>query len=124
MTGENVDRFKPRPWGGFEVLHDAPGCKVKRLVVVPGGRLSLQRHQHRCEHWYVVQGEAHLELHGRPRILQTGESLDIPALAWHRLANLGTLDLHVIEVQTGSLLAENDIERIEDDYGRIASSAG
>lgn len=110
-----------RPWGHFEVLSDAPDHKVKRIVVFPGQRLSLQRHRHRSEHWHIVKGKAVVTLDGRQIELQAGESVDIPLGAAHRIANVGSEDLVFIEVQRGDYLGEDDIERLEDDYGRVPS---
>jgi mannose-6-phosphate isomerase-like protein (cupin superfamily) len=111
----DVDR---RPWGHFEVLRDAAFCKVKLLVVNPGQRLSLQRHARRAEHWHVVKGRAEIMLDGVTHVLRCGESLDIPRLAWHRLANSDVTELVVVEVQIGEYFGEEDIERGSDDYGR------
>ncbi|MEJ5377934.1 MAG: glycosyltransferase [bacterium] len=108
-----------RPWGYYQVLLDDPQHKVKRITVYPGQRLSLQRHQRRAEHWYIVAGKAVVTLNGeesRPKIL---ESIDIPRGAWHRVANEGDEPLVFIEVQTGDYFGEDDIERLEDDYGRL-----
>jgi mannose-6-phosphate isomerase len=107
-----------RPWGFFTVLADEPDHKVKRVVVHPGGRLSLQRHAHRTEHWYVTGGQGTAMLDGVPVILCPGDSIDIPCSAIHRIENEGTEDFIIIEVQTGDYFGEDDIERIEDDYGR------
>ena len=100
------------------VLEDAPRHKVKRIVVNPGKRLSLQRHQRRAEHWYVVEGEALVTLDKRDIPLKAGQAVDIPRAAWHRMANPGKVDMAFVEVQTGDYFGEDDIERAEDDYGR------
>lgn len=107
-----------RPWGCYEVLADAPDHKVKRIVVYPGKRLSLQRHRRRSEHWYVFQGQALATIDGREIILNPGQAVDIPVGASHRIANRGAVDVAFIEVQTGDYFGEDDIERIEDDFGR------
>ena len=107
-----------RPWGYYEVLADAPDHKVKRIVVFPGKRLSLQRHQRRTEHWYVIQGHALATIEGKDIPLCPGQAVDIPAGASHRIANRDTADVAFIEVQTGDYFGEDDIERIEDDFGR------
>jgi mannose-6-phosphate isomerase len=109
-----------RPWGHYVILSDEPDHKVKRIVVHPGQRLSLQRHRHRSEHWYVVQGRAIVTIDSRDVELQRGQSIDLPQGAWHRVANPGDGDLVFIEVQTGSYFGEDDIERTEDDYGRVS----
>lgn len=107
-----------RPWGHFEVLRETASYKLKLLVVQPGQRLSLQRHHHRAEHWHVVQGTAQVTLGDSALVLATGASIDIPALAWHRLANSGDEALVLIEVQRGRYFGEDDIERRSDDHGR------
>jgi mannose-6-phosphate isomerase-like protein (cupin superfamily) len=107
-----------RPWGFYEVLATAPNHKVKRITVHPGGRLSLQRHQKRSEHWYLVKGEAVVTLDRRRIALKEGESVDIPIRIAHRIENTGSGDLVYIELQTGTYFGEDDIERLEDDYGR------
>jgi mannose-6-phosphate isomerase len=108
------------PWGYSLVLAHEPEFKVKQIRVEAGHRLSLQRHQLRREHWYVVSGTAHVDLAGDRIVLNSGEAVDIPQFAWHRLGNGGTEPLVVIEIQQGSYFGEDDIERAEDDYGRTA----
>jgi mannose-6-phosphate isomerase len=107
-----------RPWGWYEVLADAADHKVKRIVVYPGKRLSLQRHRRRSEHWYVFRGQALATIDGREISLDPGQAVDIPAGTSHRIANRGAVNAAFIEVQTGDYFGENDIERIEDDFGR------
>ncbi len=112
-------REDQRPWGYYVVLSDEPDHKVKRIVVRPGKRLSLQRHRRRSEHWHVVQGKALVTLNGQQIPLEAGESVDIPRGAAHRIQNPGKRDnLVFIEVQRGDYFGEDDIERLEDDYGR------
>jgi glycosyltransferase involved in cell wall biosynthesis/mannose-6-phosphate isomerase-like protein (cupin superfamily) len=106
------------PWGKWEVLLDAPDCKVKRITVEPGRRLSYQKHFRRQEHWYVVSGQALVTLDGRGIPLQSGQAVDIPRRAAHRIENTGESPLIFIETQTGSYFGEDDIIRLEDDYGR------
>ena len=107
-----------RPWGYFCVLEDAPRHKVKRIVVNPGHRLSLQRHGRRREHWFVLEGEA-LVTRGQEEIpLLSGHAITIPEGAWHRVKNTGSAPLVFVEVQTGDYFGEDDIVRAEDDYGR------
>lgn len=108
-----------RPWGSYTVLDDQAGHKVKRIVVSPGSRLSYQRHAHRSEHWFVVAGSARVVLDGARVELAAGEALDIPAGAAHRIENPGVVDLVFIEVQHGTYFGEDDIVRLEDDYGRV-----
>ena len=107
-----------RPWGHYEAIDQGDGYQVKRLVVDAGKRISLQRHQHRSEHWVVVRGSARVTLETTTFDLATNESTYIAAGAIHRLENPGFQPLEVIEVQTGTYLGEDDIERFEDDFNR------
>jgi mannose-6-phosphate isomerase-like protein (cupin superfamily) len=107
-----------RPWGDWTVLDAGPGYVVKRIRVAPGGILSLQRHQHRAEQWTIVAGQARVTLGVRQFTLGPGEAVAIPLGETHRIANPGSADVVFIEVQTGALLSETDIERLEDSYGR------
>ena len=110
--------YDERPWGNYQVLEDAASHKVKRITVTPGNRLSYQRHQRRAEHWYVVQGQACVTLEDVEHIVESGHSIDIPRGSAHRVANRADGLLVFIEVQVGDYFGEDDIERIEDDYGR------
>ena len=112
--------FDQRPWGNYQVLADEPAHKVKRLTVDPGHRLSYQRHQQRSEHWFVIAGTATVTLDGETHTVQSGSAIDIPRGSAHRVANQGTQELVFIEVQLGDYFGEDDIERLEDDYGRRA----
>ena len=107
-----------RPWGYYQILSDASDHKVKRIVVDPGGSLSLQRHKQRSEHWYAVSGKGVATIDGNTFSLRGGTAVDIPQAATHRLENLSDVDLVIIEVQTGAYFGEDDIERLEDKYGR------
>ncbi len=107
-----------RPWGSYQSIDQGPRFQVKRIVVKQGGRLSLQLHHHRAEHWIVVRGTARVTIGDETKILHENESTYIPSGAQHRLENPGKIDLELIEVQTGSYLGEDDIVRIEDDYRR------
>jgi len=107
-----------RPWGYYQSIDQGARYQVKRIVVRPGGRLSLQKHFHRAEHWIVVHGAAEVTLNGSVQLLHENESIYLPIGADHRLANPGKIDLELIEVQTGSYLGEDDIVRIEDVYNR------
>jgi mannose-1-phosphate guanylyltransferase/mannose-6-phosphate isomerase len=107
-----------RPWGSYHAIDQGPRFQVKRIVVKQGGRLSLQLHHHRAEHWVVVRGTARVTIGDETKILHENESTYIPLGAKHRLENPGKIDLELIEVQTGSYLGEDDIVRIEDDYRR------
>ncbi|MCH7788821.1 MAG: phosphomannose isomerase type II C-terminal cupin domain [Acidobacteria bacterium] len=110
--------FDERPWGNYQVLADESDHKVKRITVHPSQRLSYQRHQQRSEHWFVTQGTATVTLDGDVIERGSGTSIDIPAGAAHRVANAGPENLVFIEVQLGTYFGEDDIERLEDDYGR------
>ncbi len=114
-TGEEPDE---RPWGSFTVLDDAQGHKVKRMVVRPGKRLSYQRHTRRSEHWFVVHGRGRAIVEGSARELIAGTAVDIPVHCAHRIENDGPNDLVFIEVQHGDYFGEDDIIRLEDDFGR------
>jgi mannose-1-phosphate guanylyltransferase / mannose-6-phosphate isomerase len=107
-----------RPWGSYQSIDSGPRFQVKRIVVKQGGRLSLQRHHHRAEHWIVVRGTARVTIGDETKTIHENESTYIPIGAKHRLENPGKIDLELIEVQTGSYLGEDDIVRIEDDYRR------
>lgn len=107
-----------RPWGSFHVLEEKDGFKVKRLHVTPGGRLSLQSHKHRSEHWTVVNGTATVTVDEAVVEFVRGQSIDIPLGAKHRLENFGSTDVEIIEVQFGDYLGEDDIVRYEDVYKR------
>lgn len=109
-----------RPWGWFETLGSGEGYLVKRLCIRAGQRISLQRHRHRLEHWVVVGGSGELECDGQRLPATAGTTLLVPCGAVHR-ASAGNDDLLIIEVQRGSLLREDDIERLADDYQRAAA---
>ncbi len=107
-----------RPWGWYQTMDLGERFRVKRIVVKPGAKLSLQRHHHRAEHWVVVRGTAEVTIDSTIRILHENESVYIRIGAVHRLANPGKIPVEIIEVQTGTYLEEDDIERIEDEFGR------
>ncbi len=107
-----------RPWGSYQSVDNGDRHQVKRIVVKPGGRLSLQKHHHRSEHWIVVRGAARVTVNEAVKTVHENESIYIPIGAVHRLENPGKIPLELIEVQTGSYLGEDDIIRIEDDYQR------
>ena len=110
-----------RPWGWFEAVAKGNRHQVKRIVVRPGGVLSLQSHMHRAEHWIVVSGTARVTIGETVQLVSENESVYVPLGARHRLENPGKVDLHVIEVQTGAYLGEDDIKRYEDVYARLAA---
>ena len=108
-----------RPWGSYQAVDLGDRFQVKRIVVKQGGRLSLQLHHHRSEHWIVVRGTARVTIGDEVKFLHENESIYVPSGARHRLENPGKIDLELIEVQTGSYLGEDDIVRLEDDYHRL-----
>ena len=126
MNGTNSPdtspRFDRRPWGSFTVLDEGDGFKVKRIEVLPGKRLSYQRHARRAEHWVVVQGVAKVTLDAADITIAMGEAIDIPKGSAHRVENPGDDILIFIEVQRGDYLGEDDIMRLQDDFGRAEKS--
>ncbi|HKR60398.1 MAG TPA: phosphomannose isomerase type II C-terminal cupin domain [Pyrinomonadaceae bacterium] len=117
----NSPRFDRRPWGTFTVLDEGDNFKVKRIEVLPGKRLSYQKHAQRAEHWVVVTGTAKVTLNDNDVIVEAGEAIDIAVGAAHRVENPGDDLLVFIEVQKGNYLGEDDIVRLQDDFGRIPS---
>jgi mannose-6-phosphate isomerase len=110
--------FSERPWGSYQVLHSTPIAQIKEIKVNAGARLSYQRHQKRAEHWFIVQGPAVVTIDGVESVLQSGASVDIAIGAAHRMAAPAGNDVLFIEVQTGTYFGEDDIVRLEDDFGR------
>ena len=123
MNEEKVDnspKFDRRPWGSFTVLDEGAGFKVKRIEVLPGKRLSYQKHRRRNEHWFVVAGTAKVTLNDETIFVETDKTIDIKIGDAHRVENPSeTEDLIFIEIQRGDYLGEDDIIRLEDDFGRI-----
>ncbi len=118
---DHSPRYDERPWGSFTVLDEGPqgkDYKVKRIEVLPGKRLSYQKHAQRAEHWFIVQGTAKVTLDGEEKILTPGQYVDIPIGAAHRVENPGQEKVIFIEVQRGGYLGEDDIVRLQDDFGR------
>jgi len=113
-----VHRTVWRPWGTYTVLEEGKDYKIKRIMVNPGARLSLQLHHHRSEHWVVVSGTARVTCGKRVYDLQANQSTYIPLKTKHRLENPGRKPLQIIEVQSGGYVGEDDIVRFQDDYGR------
>jgi mannose-6-phosphate isomerase len=107
-----------RPWGSYTILEERESYKVKRIEVLPHRRMSYQRHEKRSEHWVVVEGEAVVTLEGKEIRLSPGQSVDIPRMAAHRILNPGRVPLIFIEIQKGEYFGEDDILRLEDDFGR------
>lgn len=118
---DNSPKFDRRPWGTFNVLDEGENFKVKRIEVLPGKRLSYQKHAQRAEHWVVVQGTAKVTLDDRDIMVNPGEAIDIAIGSAHRVENPGDELLVFIEVQRGSYLGEDDIVRLQDDFGRDGS---
>ena len=114
----DAHRLVHRPWGSYDSIDAGPRFQVKRIVVNPGGMLSLQKHRHRAEHWVVVKGTAEVTIGEDKRAVHENESIFIPIGTVHRLANQGKIPLELIEVQTGSYLGEDDIVRLDDIYKR------
>ncbi len=110
--------YDERPWGSFTVLDEGENFKVKRIEVLPGKRLSYQKHAQRAEHWMVVTGEARVTLNDEEITVRAGETVDVPIEAKHRVENPGAEKLIFIEIQRGSYLGEDDIVRFSDDFGR------
>ncbi len=107
-----------RPWGYYQSIDGGERYQVKRIVVKPGHKLSLQKHYHRAEHWVVVRGSAEVTRNDEVKMVHENELIYLPIGSVHRLVNPGKIDLELIEVQTGSYLGEDDIVRIEDVYQR------
>jgi mannose-6-phosphate isomerase len=107
-----------RPWGTYTVLVEGSGFKVKTIEVRPGQRLSYQKHSRRSEHWFVVSGEGLVTLDGITSGVRYGDAIDVPKGAAHRIHNTGAAPLVFVEVQHGDYFGEDDIVRLDDDYGR------
>ncbi len=116
MIGESDSR----PWGTWTILDEGDGFKVKRIDVKPHSRLSYQTHEHRAEHWVVARGKASSIIDGETVVSEVGECVDIPVGQPHRIVNDEDEPLVIIEIQRGDYLGEDDIVRLEDDYGRHA----
>ena len=119
QDSDNSPRFDRRPWGTFTVLDEADGFKVKRIEVLPGKRLSYQKHAQRAEHWVVVQGTAKVTLDEEEINVAAGHAIDIAVGSAHRVENAAAELLVFIEVQRGDYLGEDDIVRLQDDFGRV-----
>ena len=120
-ASETSPKFDRRPWGSFTVLDEGDNFKVKRIEVLPGKRLSYQKHSQRAEHWVVVQGTAKATLDDREIVVRVGEAIDVDVGVAHRVENPGSDVLVFIEVQRGSYLGEDDIVRLQDDFGRASN---
>jgi mannose-6-phosphate isomerase len=122
MLGMPIGETDHRPWGSYTVLDDADGHKVKRITVSPGQRLSYQLHDRRAEHWFVVAGEGVVTLDGAGVPVTPGVAIDVPRGTAHRIHNTGEVELVFVEVQHGDYFGEDDIIRLDDDYGRTSES--
>ena len=120
ISGETSPKFDRRPWGSFTVLDEGEGYKVKRIEVLPGKRLSYQKHAQRAEHWVVVAGTALVTLDDVEVSVPAGAAIDIAVGAAHRVENRGAETLVFVEVQRGNYLGEDDIVRLQDDFGRVS----
>ena len=118
QSEDTSPKFDRRPWGTFTVLDEGADFKVKRIEVLPGKRLSYQKHAQRAEHWVVVRGTAKVTLNDEETIVNDGQAIDIAVGAAHRVENPGAELLVFIEVQRGNYLGEDDIVRLQDDFGR------
>jgi mannose-6-phosphate isomerase-like protein (cupin superfamily) len=118
VIGEKDDR----PWGSWQVLDEGDGFKVKRISVKPNSRLSYQTHEHRGEHWVVAAGRATCVIDGETVVAETGGCIDVEVGVPHRIGNADDTELVIIEVMRGSYLGEDDIVRLEDDFGRAETS--
>jgi mannose-6-phosphate isomerase-like protein (cupin superfamily) len=114
--------FEERPWGNYTVLYTDETCQVKKLVLNPGKRISLQSHEFRAEHWFIVSGQGTAELDDTEIEVGPGDSIDVPIGSKHRIASNPSEPLVFVEVQTGSSFSEDDIVRYDDDFGRIQSN--
>jgi mannose-6-phosphate isomerase-like protein (cupin superfamily) len=111
--------YEKRPWGSFTIIDEGESFKVKRIEVLPEKRLSYQRHSRRAEHWYVVRGTAKVTLNDVEILVETGEAIEIGVRDAHRVENPSSHELLIfIEIQTGDYFGEDDIERLDDDFGR------
>jgi len=118
---EPNEKVSNPPWGRWEVLLDEPTYKVKRVTVSPGKRLSYQKHFRRSEHWMVVDGKGVVTINGKEIHIEKGNTVDIAREAAHRMTNNGDENLTFIEIQQGEYFGEDDIIRLEDDYGRVST---
>ena len=117
--GHDVLEYSERPWGSYQVLHTNAFSQVKEITVKAGARLSYQTHEKRAEHWLITQGPAIVTIDGVSKTMQAGESVDIGIGVAHRMAAPESNGVTFIEVQTGTYFGEDDIVRLEDDFGRL-----
>jgi len=107
-----------RPWGRYEVLQEGGTYKVKSIHLAPDKRISYQRHEKRSEHWYITDGSGEVTIDGKVEQVSRGSIIEVPQGCLHRISNTGNSELIFIEIQTGTYFGEDDIERVEDDFGR------
>lgn len=119
MTNNEIGKIYHRPWGTYQTLALNPGYQIKILTVNPNGRLSLQRHFKRSEHWVVVAGAPTITIDAETKVYRANENVFIPIESLHRIENLTAEPCTIVEVQVGDYLGEDDIERIDDVYGRV-----
>ena len=113
-----MSEISERPWGKYEVLQESATHKVKCIWVNPGKRLSYQRHKFRAEHWFIVTGTGEVTIDGTVTSFKPGDTIEFGIGVLHRISNTGKEDVVFVEVQTGTYFGEDDIERVEDDFGR------
>jgi len=119
MSDTNDAAIEIRPWGRYQVIDEQPDHKVKRIWVEPGQQLSYQRHKYRAEHWFFLSGTGLAIRNGHEIGVESGSTVDIGIGELHRIRNTGSEVLIFIEIQTGTYFGEDDIERVEDDFGRV-----
>lgn len=118
VSQSEINKLETRPWGGFIVLIDNPTHKVKKLIINSKKRFSLQKHKKRSETWIIVKGQLQITVGVNTSLYSYGQTISVPAETIHRIENIGDDVAEVIEVQTGTYFGEDDIERLEDDFGR------
>ena len=120
-TNQELHKIERRPWGGYVVLIEDENYKVKKLIINPKKRFSLQYHNKRTETWTIVKGKLEITIGDKKGIYLYGQTISVPVKTKHRIENIGDEDAEIIEIQTGTYFGEDDIVRIEDDFGRIKS---
>ena len=118
-TKHKLQNLETRPWGGYVILIDDEYCKVKKLIINPKKRFSLQYHSKRTETWTIVKGKVEITLGDKKTIYSYGQTISVPVGTIHRIENIGDEAAEIIEVQTGTYFGEDDIIRLEDDFGRV-----
>lgn len=116
----SMPNSETRPWGFYEIIQENPIYKIKKIVVLPGKRLSLQKHQFRKEYWIIITGEGIATLNDQQINVSAGSTIHVDLQDIHRIENTGHDELIFIEIQTGTYFGEDDIERLHDDYGRVS----